>query len=98
MASKKARGKRAKTRSLLKRRNIPRPSVNKYLQVFEKGQKVRVKIDPSVHSGMPDARYQGFTGIVIGKQGRMFNVKVKKGYLTKHVLLGAAHLDPEKSS
>ena len=98
MASKKARGKRAKTRRLLKRRNIPRPTVNKMVQEFGDGQRVRIKIDPSMHSGMPDARYQGFNGIVVGKQGKMFEIKVKKGGLEKQLLIAAVHLDPERSS
>lgn len=98
MANKKARGKRAKTRRLLKRGSIPKPSVNKQMQVFGMGDRVGIKIDPSIHSGMPDARYQGLTGTVVGKQGRVFNVEVRKGFLTKHVLLSAGHLDPEKRS
>ncbi len=98
MASKKARGLRAKTRRLLKRRNIPSASVNKLTQDFSEGQKVRIKIDPAVHAGMPHARYQGFNGIVVGKQGKMFRIEVTKGGIGKELLVSAVHLDPERSS
>ena len=96
MASKKAKGKRSKTRSLFKRRNIPKLTVNKLVQDFAKGQRIVIKVDPSFHSGMPTKRYQGKSGTVVGKQGKVFDVEVKKGTMTKHLLVAPAHLMPVK--
>ena len=94
MACKKAKGKRAKTRDKLRRtRKYKRLTVNKRLRNFNSGQKVQIYIDPSIHSGMPNHRYQGLVGVVKKKQGRQtFEVEVKKGGLMRSLLVNAAHL------
>ena len=91
MASKKARGKRAKTRCKLKRRHRPL-TINKLLADFKNGQVVQVVIDPAVHSGLPSPRYQGLTGIVAGKQGKVFCVKLKNGNQDLELFVHPAHL------
>ena len=103
MACKKAKGKRAKTRNKLKRkRKFGKLTVNKRLSVFEDGEKVQIHIDPSVHSGFPNPRYQGFVGTVSGKQGPYtFKVVFKQGRTKKTELVNGAHLKvlkmPEKA-
>lgn len=94
MACKKAKGKRAKTRNKLKRkRKFGKLTVNKRLSVFENGEKVQIHIDPSVHSGFPNPRYQGFVGTVDGKQGPYtFKVSLKLGRTKKICLVNGAHL------
>lgn len=92
MASKKARGKRAKTRSLFKRGRKPKLSVNKLVQEFGTGQRVIVKIDPGHHRGMPHKRFHGKQGKVVGKQGNAFMVEVKKGSKAMQLFVPAAHL------
>ena len=96
MANKKARGTRAKTRAKFARKSKQRATVNKLVQDFVVGERVKVIIDSSIHSGLPNKRYQGSTGVVLGKQGRLFNVKVRKGSLIRQLLVSAAHLVGEK--
>ena len=93
MASKKARGKRAKTRAKLRRgRKDTKLTVNKQLEVLGIGQKVQVIINSGVHSTLPDSRYQGLVGKVTGYRGRAFEVRIKKGNITKDLIVKSAHL------
>jgi len=94
MACKKAKGKRAKTRQKLKRKkSMKKLTVNKQLSVFDEGEKVQINIDPSVHSGFPNPRYQGIVGTIDGQQGpRTFKVSFKLGRTKKMCLVNGAHL------
>lgn len=86
MASKKAKGKMAKSRDLMsKKRNQKKTTVSKLLQSFEPQEKVIIKINSAIHSGMPDIVFQGKTGTVIRKQGSCFRVEVNK--LKRHCVL-----------
>lgn len=91
MASKKAKGKRAKTRHSHKRK-ASRISVNKLLKEFKTGSAVQITINPSVHSGMPFRRYQGISGSVIGVQGRAVKVAVREGNAKRLLIVHPAHL------
>ena len=94
MASKKAKGKRSKTRQKLRRkRRMGKLTITKLLRVFDKGQRVQINIDPSIHSGLPDARYQGLSGTVEGRQGKQtFRISLKLGKKLKTLLVNSAHL------
>ncbi|MFH1225506.1 MAG: 50S ribosomal protein L21e [Candidatus Diapherotrites archaeon] len=96
MASKKAKGKRAKSRDKGKRRRT-RATVNKKLRNFRKGCKVTLMIDSSIHSGMPPMRYHGLTGTVQGKRGSVFLIELKDGNLSKFLLVHPAHLNAAKA-
>ncbi|MCR4336169.1 MAG: 50S ribosomal protein L21e [archaeon] len=92
MPNRKAKGKRAKTRDKFKsKRKI---TVNKLLQEIPIGSKVDIRIESSVHSGIPDKKFHGFTGAVIGKQGLAYLVELKKQHVK--LVVGAAHLDISK--
>ncbi len=91
MVNKKARGKRAKTRSKLKRKS-GKATVKEILRPFNEGQKVQVGIRPELHKGMPPAIYQGSFGIVEAKQGSSYKVKVGKGNLSKTLIVHGIHL------
>ena len=90
MSSKKAKGLRAKQRDKLKRKE--RPTVNKLLQEIDKGAYVKIKINSSVHSGMPHHRYHGLTGRVSGRKGKAYLVDVKLGNQPRELIVHAAHL------
>lgn len=66
--------------------------ITKGMQEFENGERVNIVIDPSVHKGMPFHRFQGLTGIVVGKRGAAFEVSVKDGNKTKTVVARPEHL------
>lgn len=70
----------------------PKVTVNKMLQEIPEGSKVDVHIDSSVHSGLPDKRFKGKTGTVVGKQGSAFLVVLKDGNKEKKLVVGPAHL------
>jgi large subunit ribosomal protein L21e len=62
------------------------------IQEYDEGQKVHLKIDPSVPEGRFHARFNGHTGEVVGKQGRAFRVQIKDGGKEKTLVVRPAHL------
>lgn len=66
------------------------------IQEFEEGQMVHIDIDPSVQKGMPNPKFQGSTGKVIGQRGRSYILEVKSGNATKEVISLPQHLKPQK--
>ncbi|MBN1940632.1 MAG: hypothetical protein JW772_00455, partial [Candidatus Diapherotrites archaeon] len=88
---KKAKGKRAKTRSKLTRRHRPL-TISRLLPDLKSGQSVQINIDPAVHSGMPSSRFQGFTGRVTGKQGKVYSMRVMNGNAELELFVHPAHL------
>ena len=59
---------------------------------FDEGQKVHIKIDPSVPDGRPDPKFQGRTGSVVGEQGRAYEVEINDGDARKTVFVRPQHL------
>ncbi|MGI0151117.1 MAG: 50S ribosomal protein L21e, partial [Thermoplasmata archaeon] len=69
---KSSKGSRSRTRGVLTkevRERGMRP-VTQYLQQFEIGSHVSVRLEASDPHGQPHPRYQGRTCTVIGRQGR----------------------------
>lgn len=97
MVNKKAKGKRGKTRSKLKKK-AGKATVNQLLRPFKEKDKVQVDIKPEMHGGMPASIYQGVSGFVEGKQGGAYRVKAKKGKLEKTLLVQGIHLREERVS
>lgn len=59
---------------------------------FDTGQKVHLRIDPSVPDGRFHQRFNGHTGEVVGTQGTAYKVRVNDGGKEKVLLAGPAHL------
>ena len=95
----RAKGFRHKTRSLLSRkpRERGKTGLSKILHEYVIGEKVVVKIDPSVHKGMPHRRYQGKVGVIIKKKGRSYVVNVTQGDALKEIIIRPEHLEPYAS-
>jgi large subunit ribosomal protein L21e len=93
----KSHGKRRKTRKKFKKRTREKglSPISRAIQAFEPEQSVHIDIDPSVHRGMPDAKFNGMTGKVIGKSGRAYIVMVRDGGKMKQVFARAEHLKPQ---
>ena len=70
--------------------------VSRAIQEFEEGQMVHIDIDPSVQKGMPNAKFQGSTGKVIGQRGRSYILAVREGKAMKEVFSVPQHLKPQK--
>jgi large subunit ribosomal protein L21e len=62
------------------------------IQEYDEGQKVHLKLDPSVPDGRFHPRFNGKTGTVTGKQGRAFKVEITDGSKTKTLITRPAHL------
>jgi large subunit ribosomal protein L21e len=62
------------------------------IQEYEVGQKVHLKLDPSVPDGRFHPRFSGHTGTIVGKQGRAFKVEITDGSKEKVLIANAAHL------
>jgi len=95
LVNKPAKGKRSKTRAKFKREK-KRLTIAKQLANFNTGSSVHIDIDSSVHSGLPDSRFQGLTGTVVGKRGKAFVVDVYVGNALKQIITHAAHLKQAK--
>ena len=87
-------GPREATRNKL--RNNPRDRgtspPQQSVQSFEDGQKVHLKLDPSVPNGKFHPRFNGRMGTVVGEQGNAFQVEIVDGDVTKTIIAAAAHL------
>jgi large subunit ribosomal protein L21e len=66
------------------------------IQEYEAGQKVHLKLDPSVQKGRFHPRFNGHTGTVVGKQGRAFKIEINDGGKTKTIISMAAHLREQR--
>ena len=97
MVNKPAKGIRSKTRSKFKRER-KRLTITKQLAQFRDGARVHIDIDSSVHSGLPDSRFQGLTGTVVGKRGSAFVVSVYQGDKLKEITVTASHLKEVKGA
>ncbi|MCD6503364.1 MAG: 50S ribosomal protein L21e [Euryarchaeota archaeon] len=93
---KKHHGFRRKTRKKLSKspRERGMPPITRFLQEFNTGDYVTIDIEPSVHKGMPHPRFQGRTGVVIGKQGKAYVVRIRDGGKYKKIIALPVHLKP----
>jgi len=98
MVHHKHRGVRCGTRARYKKtkREKGRPTVNKMLQVFHIGDIVHINVDPSLHRGMPFRRFIGQTGVVTGKQGSCYLIKIYDLNAEKNIVVHPAHLKLQK--
>lgn len=96
MTGKHSKGFRSRTRQLFKRKPRERGKIglSKILHEYKPGEKVVVKIDPSVHKGMPHRRYHGRVGVIVNKRGRAYVVDVTQGNATKEIIVRPEHLVP----
>jgi large subunit ribosomal protein L21e len=80
-----------------KPRERGKTTLTKILHSYAAGEKVVVKIDPSVHKGMPHRRYQGKVGVIVRKRGRSYVVNVTQGDAVKEIIVRPEHLEPYSS-
>ena len=94
----KAKGFRRKTRYLLKRkpRERGKTGLSKVLREYEIAEKVVIKLDPSVHKGMPHRRFHGRIGVIADKRGKSYIVNVSQGNAIKEIIVRPEHITPHK--
>lgn len=92
----KAKGYRSKTRSLLRKKSRERGKIglSQILHEYKPWERVVVKINPTVHEGMPHRRYHGRVGVIMDKRGRAYVVNVTQGKAIKEITVRPEHLKP----
>jgi large subunit ribosomal protein L21e len=87
-------GQRRKTRSILSKRKRAKGklSLRNYFQPLEAGQKVALKAEPSVQSGLYFRRFHGLVGTVSKKLGNCYEVIIKDGAKEKKLIIHPVHL------
>ena len=92
----RSHGERKNTRKKLSKRKRERglSLISRAIQNFASGERVHIRIDPSVHKGMPHHRFHGMTGKVMGERGRAYIVEVSDGnrQRKKELFVRAEHL------
>ena len=91
-----SKGYRRRTRSLLRKRARDKGKIglSKILREYNSGDRVVVKLDPSVHKGMPHRRFHGRIGVVKNKRGQAYIVNVTQGKTDKDIIVRPEHLEP----
>jgi large subunit ribosomal protein L21e len=94
-----AKGYRYRTRSLLSRRVRERgkTGLSKILREYMPGDRVLVRINPSIHRGMPHRRFHGKIGVIGERKGRAYLVSVSQGDAVKKLIVRPEHLEPVKA-
>lgn len=87
-------GIRRKTRSKFKKnvRMKGKLSIRNYLQNFKVHDKVALVMEPSIHAGIFHQRFQGDVGVILGKQGSCYKVKIIDGKMEKYFIVHPVHL------
>ncbi len=65
--------------------------LSRYFQELSKGDFVSISREPAVQSSFP-TRFQGLTGVVEGRKGKTYIVKLKDGNQSKEILIEPIHL------
>jgi large subunit ribosomal protein L21e len=71
--------------------------LSRYFQELDEGDFVAVSREQSLPISFPK-RFQGLTGIVEGKRGKAYIVKLKDGNQDKRILIEAIHLKKIKQN
>ncbi|UCG95943.1 MAG: 50S ribosomal protein L21e [archaeon] len=90
--AKRTKGFRRRTRNKMKKSPRDKGTVNQFLEDFNEGEKVLIRIDPSSHRAMPHPRFKGRSGVVTGKRGRSYLVEIRDGSLKKTLITTSEHL------
>ena len=92
----KSHGYRHGTRSLLKKspREKGKLGLSRLLHEYQPGEKVIIRIEPSVQKGMPHKRYHGKVGVIKERRGRAYVVSVTQGDAVKEIIVRPEHLVP----
>ena len=87
-------GFRRKTRYKLTKehKDKGKVTITRMLQQFKEGEKVTLVLEPAVHEGAFYPRFQGRHGIVEGKRGNCYIVKIKDLNKTKSMIIHPVHL------
>lgn len=83
------KGRRKLVKPLKSRGKI---SLTRYFSKFSLGDKVLLKAEPAVQTGMYNLRFHGKVGIIGEKQGTCYKVAIKDGSKQKTLIIHPVHL------
>lgn len=91
---KSSKGFRSRTRGVLTKeaRERGRRPVTWYLQSFNVGEKVVVRLEASDPHGQPHPRYQGRVCTVVARVGRAYRIEFYDGGKRKQLIATPVHL------
>lgn len=92
--AKRIGGARRKSRSKLKKhyRSKGKLSLKKFFEIFNPGDKVILKAEPSYHKGMYNLRFHGKIGVVVKKLRTNYEVIITDGTKKKTLIVHPVHL------
>ena len=87
-------GSRRKTRSIFKKKPSQRGkfSLTSYFQILKEGDKVLLKAEPAIQNGCYFRRFDSKSGVIAGKQGRCYIVKIDDLGKEKNLIVHPIHL------
>jgi large subunit ribosomal protein L21e len=87
-------GPRRKTRHKLRKnvRDKGKIRISDYLQSFKINESVALVAEPGIQSGMHHPKFQGKIGLITGKQGEAYKVKIIDGNKPKTFIVHPIHL------
>ena len=65
--------------------------LSRYFQELKEGDFVAISREPAVQSSFPE-RLQGITGVIEGRKGKAYVLKIKDGNKEKRILIEPIHL------
>ncbi|MEM0458429.1 MAG: 50S ribosomal protein L21e [Thermofilaceae archaeon] len=91
-----SKGYRNRSRKLLskKPRERGRPGLSRLLYEYNIGDRVCIDICPNYISTAPHRRYQGKVGVIVGKRGRAYEIKIRVGGKEKIIVTTKDHIKP----
>jgi len=92
----RSKGLRRGSRSILRKKPRERglQPIGRVLHDYEMGDKVVIKIDSSIHKGMPHPRYHGKIGVIEEKRGRAYVIKMAEGGKIRTIITRPEHIKP----
>ncbi len=90
-----SKGFRRRTRQLLRRkiREKGKTGLSKILREYKPGDRVVIKLDPSMHKGMPHRRFHGRVGVIKDVRGKAYVVSVTQGKAAKEIIVRPEHFE-----
>jgi large subunit ribosomal protein L21e len=92
--SKRKGGPRAGGRSVFRKhpRNRGKISLTKYFMPYEVGDLAILTAEPAVQKNIYHVRFHGITGLVTGKRGSCYELKIQDGGKQKMLIVHPVHL------
>lgn len=95
----KSKGFRRGAKHILRKKPRERglQPIGALLREYNQGDKVAIKIDSSIHKGMPHPRYQGKIGVISEKRGRAYVINLMEGKKVRTLIARPEHIKPHST-